>query len=735
MEKIKITRLPFLLIVSFSLLVMAAILVTQYQGQKSIKLLKSENLQSFRTLQINNILADIINQVYIIDEMGKTYVSSANNEQYQNLLDTAQQLQNGLFKIKQLIDTTKSNTVNIQKLSSLLNRKIEPLQSLQNTSSKTEKDTILSNFISKSGIILTDSIYSTALDVQLNLEEDLKNTIQQNEVLTGRIFSSTWILGFISILAVAILASIIIKRLFYNYKLIQALHNANLEVEKQSQVKEQFLANMSHEIRTPINSVIGFTNMLRKTELKGNQEQFVGLINTAGQNLLNIVNDILDISKIEAGMLHFDKNPFHIKELCYTMEKMYFHQVADKKLSYQWNIAPDVPSVLIGDKERLAQILNNLINNAIKFTKEGGITLTIDLVKSQEKTVNLRFSVSDTGIGILPDKLESIFKRFEQAEADTTRNYGGTGLGLSIVKSLVELQGGSITAKSETGKGSEFIFEIVLGVDREDLLTSVKSTYTQNTVTVNKNVMMQNIRILAAEDNIMNQMLLKYILEQWQIQYVFVETGKAAVEKLRNNKFDLVLMDIQMPEMDGYTATQIIRNELNLNIPIIAMTANVLPGEKGKCKEIGMNDYISKPLNESILFDTIAQYVQIKNASQPGNQAHGSIIDLSFLNTIFANNKEFIKGIIQEFNIQYPLELLELQNAVNNRDINKVRAKSHYMKTTLSTVNNKKTLLQHLDVMENADDTSSSWEIIEHKMQILAKSINDLPTDIKEITD
>jgi signal transduction histidine kinase/FixJ family two-component response regulator len=705
---------------------MAAILLSQYESQKSIRLLKRENLHAFKIIQVNNIMGDIINEVYMIDEVTAKYVLFNNQEQYQHLQDTVAKLQKDVQKIKEMVYFNETNKTSILELIGLINRKIEPLKRIKAVSDKNEKQIILTQFTSKQGLLLTDSIYLSALTIQYEMENNLEKSIQGNEILSGRVLFISWVLGLISILAIVILASIIIQRLLHNYRLIKDLHLAKQQIEQQSLVKEQFLANMSHEIRTPINSVIGFTNLLQKTKLGDDQQQFVGLINTAGQNLLGIVNDILDISKIEAGMLHLDKNPFNIKECFYNMEMMFYHQFYEKKLSCNFSLAPDVPLNIIGDKERLAQILNNLLSNAIKFTKTGGVFVSAELVSRNDKKARICFTVRDTGIGIMPEKLDKIFQRFEQAENNTTRNYGGTGLGLSIVKSLIELQGGSVIVKSEMGKGSQFIFEIEFGIEETDTLNTYITTAPHKLITSKNNMTLANVRILVAEDNKMNQMLLSFILEQWHVRYEFAGTGQQAVDKLKQEQYDIVLMDIQMPVMDGYTATEIIRTQLQLDIPIIAMTANVLPGEKEKCKKAGLNDYLSKPLNESILFDLLLKYSKSLKSTHTPEQSTPLLIDKQYLNRIFSGNEDFISEIIEQFLLQFPQEIAEMEQAVKNRDINRVRQQSHYMKTTLSTVNNKSPLLDDLTVLEMAEDSSSYWDVIQHKMNIISASKSEL---------
>ncbi|MEO7044722.1 MAG: histidine kinase dimerization/phospho-acceptor domain-containing protein, partial [Ferruginibacter sp.] len=369
MSKKKTTVLPFLLIVSFSIIVMLAVVIAQYHSQKGIRQLENGNAQALIAFQVDNLLDEIINQIYIIEEEAKVSVTSGNRSQYDKIKQDLQKLERENEAIEELNILDTSSKKEIQSLSLLIEKKVAPFKELQYTSADTIKKNILAQISSEPSKQLTDSIYVTALKIQIELEKNLQNTFAKNEVLSVTVLSFSRILGFISIAAIAILASIIIRRLMQNYKLIKALEAAKLHAEKLSDIKEQFLANMSHEIRTPVNSVLGFTALLEKTDMKDNQVQFVNLIKTAGENLLNVINDILDISKIESGMFHFDKGPFDLREICYSVEMMFYHRLAEQQLLFECNINEDVPEVITGDKDRLTQILINLINNAIKFTK------------------------------------------------------------------------------------------------------------------------------------------------------------------------------------------------------------------------------------------------------------------------------------------------------------------------------------------------------------------------------
>ena len=406
------------------------------------------------------------------------------------------------------------------------------------------------------------------------------------------------------------LFGIIFCLLVYLYVYVKGRLSSESEtkVKASAAVKENFLANMSHEIRTPLNAILGFTNILQKTRLENEQKDYVDIIQRSGDNLLSIVNDILDLSKIEAGMLRIEEAPFRVSDIISTVETMLNPRAEEKNLKLFVNLDADVPEIVSGDAVRLTQILVNLVSNSIKFTEDGGVYLRVTMLKKENNTAKLEFLVRDTGIGIPAEKQLTIFDRFEQAEAETTRRFGGTGLGLSIVKNLVELQKGTITLFSNPGHGSSFTVELSFNIcDGERTVREIKRH-----VAISDNNK-SRIRILIAEDNSMNQRLIRHLLKSRGYNFDLVFNGVQAIESLKKQSYDMVLMDIQMPEMDGYSATRQIREELKLNIPVIAMTAHAMSGEKEKCIKSGMNDYISKPINEEILFDIIQKY------SSPGS--------------------------------------------------------------------------------------------------------------------
>jgi signal transduction histidine kinase/CheY-like chemotaxis protein len=381
--------------------------------------------------------------------------------------------------------------------------------------------------------------------------------------------------------------------------ILEDYSEAKEKAEESTKLKEAFLANMSHEIRTPMNAIIGFSDILSKGKLEEKEKEYIRIIKSAGENLLTIINDILDISKIEAGMMTFEEHTFSVKDIFKSLNVMLMGKAKEKGLELLFICDEDVPDSLLGDPTRLTQIIINLAGNSIKFTQKGEIIVRAKVLKKENEDTLLEFSVKDTGIGIPADKIQHIFERFRQAESHTTRKYGGTGLGLSIAKQLVELQGGKLSVTSEFKAGSMFVFNIPYKKSIEVLHEAEDTGEKFNMDQLRK------LNILLVEDNQLNVKLILSLFSEYGLVLQVAENGSIGIEKLRENKFDIVLMDMEMPVMNGYEAATIIRNEMKNSIPIIAMTAHAMAGEKERCLSLGMNDYISKPINANLLFEKI----------------------------------------------------------------------------------------------------------------------------------
>ena len=361
--------------------------------------------------------------------------------------------------------------------------------------------------------------------------------------------------------------------------------------------KQQFLSNMSHEIRTPMNAIIGFTKVLLKSDLNEKQKEYLNAIKMSGDALTVLINDILDLAKVDAGKMVFEQTPFKMAASISAMIHLFETKIQEKNLQLIKKYDDKIPMVLSGDPVRLHQIILNLVSNAVKFTSEGKITISARLLNENEEKADIEFSVSDTGIGIPEDKMEHIFENFQQATSETARLYGGTGLGLAISKQLVESQGGRITAKSKLGEGSTFSF--ILPFQKTDAEVELEKVINVLTTKV------QNVKVLVVEDIALNQLLMKTLLDDFGFEHDIADNGKIAIEKLQNKSYDIILMDLHMPEMNGFEATEYIRNKMNSQIPIIALTADVTTADLNKCTAVGMNDYISKPLDEKLLYNKI----------------------------------------------------------------------------------------------------------------------------------
>ncbi|MEO6719501.1 MAG: response regulator [Ferruginibacter sp.] len=377
---------------------------------------------------------------------------------------------------------------------------------------------------------------------------------------------------------------------------------ARFDAEEARKTQEQFLVNMSHEIRTPMNGVIGMAHLLAGTQLTKEQSEFVETINESAGNLMVIINDILDLTKIVAGKITIDKVDYIFSDIIKNSVQITKLKAEEKGILLNSRIDRNIHPVLLGDPFRLNQILVNLIGNAIKFTEKGEINIRVNLLEEDTESVKLEFSIQDTGIGIEQDKLDTIFERFTQASSDTTRKFGGTGLGLTITKQLIELQDGSIHVNSKPGVGSTFTFYMRIAKGNAAFAVEKKKPALHGSNTLD------SIRILLVEDNLINQKVAVKILTNEGAIVEIANHGKEAISMLRLKEYDIILMDIQMPEMDGYQATNYIRTEMPASIskmPIIAMTASALISEKDKCIIAGMDDYITKPFQAKELFEKI----------------------------------------------------------------------------------------------------------------------------------
>jgi signal transduction histidine kinase/response regulator of citrate/malate metabolism len=469
-----------------------------------------------------------------------------------------------------------------------------------------------------------------------------------------------------------------IPTFFERKQVEEEMERSRALAEESARAKADFVANMSHELRTPLGAILGFTDLLQKTTLDTVQQDYLEAINTSGKTLLSIINDILDLSKLDAGKFLTESIAFSVPELMHSLQVMFSSKASGKDLRLNCSVDMGISFPVLGDPMRLTQILVNLMGNAIKFTESGGVYVNCIIQHETEDGVELCFSVRDTGIGIPADKIDSIFERFTQVDTHITRKYGGTGLGLAITKQLVELLGGTISITSKEGSGTECTFIIPYRKAQEQLLASSRES--------NARRQFFSLRkVLVVEDNLMNQKLTSIILHAQDFEVIVARNGKKAIEYLKEKQADLILMDIQMPVMDGYKTTQLIRDELHLATPIIAMTAHALSGEREKCLQAGMNDYLAKPFKEHDLLDKIAHWAQVLHHQSSSTSSNASIprIDLSFLVQQTSNNRAFINEMISIFRKQNPRDLAKLKTAIGKEDFKTIYKTTHSLRNTI----------------------------------------------------
>lgn len=670
-------------------------------------------------LQVQNNLRSIEVDLFLLESDVRGAIVTGDERRLRETQEGAAKIEHNLTLLIRKLEA-KIPSSELAELSRLLNQKINFNKEIISAFYKTGKTGAEGLITTNRGTIIRDSIIAAIGEIQNNRQKQLRDIVGSIELTGERARIWGFIITAIALVALIVAFLFIINQGRSQQRMIKALNKSERRSKELANMQEQFLANMSHEIRTPMNSILGFTNLLKRTELNPMQREYIQNIHSAGENLLTLVNDILDLSKIEAGMMHIEETRFSLRSMVSSVGAMFIEKIKEKELDFTVHIDKDVPDILSGDAVRLTQILVNLISNAVKFTDEGKIDVYIQLLSSSETDVGIRLCVKDTGIGIAPEKQSAVFQRFQQAELETTRRFGGTGLGLSIVKQLIEMQGGTIRVESELGKGSQFIVEL------NYKLPNLEQMYSEALVEQEEQVPLQKIKVLVAEDNHMNQQLVRHLMKGWSMDHLIVNTGAEAVDELQQNPYSIVLMDIQMPDMDGYTATTIIRNELKSDVPIIAMTAHAMIGEKEKCLQLGMNDYVSKPIKETVLYNIIARHAQ---HIPEKNEALSHHIQLSYLHQLSGNDKDFEKEILNQFLQQAPVELTHLEQSINAKDFENVRRTAHSLKSTVGYVGLADELHPFLEriekdaVVQNGQDFESNYSYVRTKCEL---AINDV---------
>jgi len=511
------------------------------------------------------------------------------------------------------------------------------------------------------------------------------------------------------------------------------IDKAKSEAETANLAKSQFLANMSHEIRTPMNAVYGLIRLLEDTHLTRNQKSIINKLRLSSDNLLNIINDILDFSKIESGQIKLEKSAFSIEEVIQRIIDSMEYQASGKNLGLEYHFDDNIDKVLYGDSVRLHQIMLNLINNAIKFTEKGKVIVSCKLIKKADSVNKIKFEVKDTGIGIKKENINKIFNIFEQEDESTTRRYGGTGLGLAISNELVQLMGGKISIVSEKNKGSKFSFTLDMEVSEEGIAMSKPKTPRINLTTL------KGKTILLVEDNEYNQYIAETILRKWNADVICADHGEQALETLVEKNVDLILMDKQMPVLDGIETTKRIRDSLMLDVPIIALTANVVKGVIDECIAAGMNEYISKPFEPEELYVKILNLLNLKidyeehsdheiTAELPEDKS-STQYDISKLERILGGNKKQLKKMIAKFLDVTPDYVDELNKCLNENDIEGIEKTAHKIKASIDLIasNNLKSNIRLIhDYSKNKQRLDKLPQLINYFIEHYNKMVSQL---------
>ncbi|ANE50340.1 PAS domain S-box protein [Flavisolibacter tropicus] len=484
----------------------------------------------------------------------------------------------------------------------------------------------------------------------------------------------------------------------------QQLIDARLRAEKAEKLQEEFLANMSHEIRTPMNGIIGMTNLLFETSLNKDQVEFVQIIKQSSDTLLMLINDILDLSKIKSGRMSVEAIDFSIQNVVEAVMAPFQIKARDKQVLVRKYIQQDIPNIVNGDQYKLAQVLNNLLSNSVKFTEAGEIKVEVNLVGQVEDAVTIEFVISDTGIGIGEEHLELVFESFAQAGDDMVRKYGGTGLGLAITKRLIELQGGNISVRSEVGVGTTFRFQLSYkkAVQKGHQQLAPINIYQESQSLTGR-------KVLLVEDNEINQKVTKLHLQKKGLVIDIANNGKEAVEILESGKsYDLIIMDLQMPEMNGFQTTIYIRQKLNIQTPIVAMTASALRNERTKCFEIGMNDYMTKPFVPADLFNTVERLLTVDHPQMVGertgsidNPVH-SLYSLAYLEEI--EDDTYLAEVLQLFLDSTPEALHTIREQMIFENWEEVYKTAHKLKSSLGILQMNKLLADVGEIERLAKD-------------------------------
>ncbi len=522
--------------------------------------------------------------------------------------------------------------------------------------------------------------------------------------------------------------SVLARDITERIKLGRELQEAKLIAENAQRAEAEFLASMSHEMRTPLNAIIGMTHLLQDAELNKEEREFLSILFSSADVLQRLISDVLDISKIDAGKLDLQSKPFDLIKLLKNLERTFAVKLEEKNVTIRTESDVTLTHLLLGDELIINQIFLNLLGNAEKFTKLGEIIIHINQLESNDQTLKLRLGVSDTGIGMDQEQLDKIFEQFKQASAEIRQNYGGTGLGLAITKKLISLLDSEIVVESQKDKGTKFFFDLVfqrssIPVGKEEELYSKKLKFSK-----------LEFPVLIVEDNAMNQKYITRLMQKWNLDYELAHNGLEAVNKCKTNKYSLIFMDLQMPIMDGYEATNFIRTKPNQNkeIPIIALTASTLLSKKQHALNSGMSDFLSKPFNPKQLSKIILSHLP-NSASEQEEEINISTfvfnkdLDIQYLEENYGDDLEYCQDIMETFLESVPVELEHFDQAIKTNNFLEMARIAHKLKPTFQMVGypklTKEFEILELDAKIESKDAIKEYPILKKKILKLMKMI------------
>jgi signal transduction histidine kinase/response regulator RpfG family c-di-GMP phosphodiesterase len=548
-----------------------------------------------------------------------------------------------------------------------------------------------------------------------------KITIEKAEMVS---LDRKW--NMVSLIFMSLIALLVVYKMIETNRLNNTLSIAIQKGQQAQMVKDQFISNVTHELRTPLNSIIGYTNLLLKKEHAPETKQWIQSMKISGNLLMEVINDVLDYSKLESGHFQFSNEAFDVKQVISNLNNVLQNRAEAKNISLHIQMDEKLPECVSGDAKKLMQILVNLTGNSIKFTEQGSVSVAVKMVKQAGEKAWIQFTVEDTGIGIDKEKLPYVFERFYQIESKTSKKYYGTGLGLPIVKQLVEMQGGEIEVFSTPGEGTQFVLLMPFTI------TSATEKENETELVINKEKFIQK-RILIVDDNEMNRDLMGYLLAEHKFLFDKADSGITALQILKQKSYDFILMDIQMPGLSGIDTTKKIRAELNMQTPIIGLSAFCQSLEQQNAINAGMNAYLTKPVDERKLLELLNHYSDWDTEPATPQHSQLKLVNIDYLHRLTGGNKENIQNLLNKAFDFLPSEVEKLKESFAAEDPALLKATAHNMKSTLRILGVAEELSGKVILIEKADISKNTEK--EQTKNLIAELDSSVQVVLQELRE